>query len=280
LAEKVEKLPAQLRKAFHGKVAELAEARSRGLVLTKSRTSPTWDLTEKRFGPRNFQMKIYARHGPALSSLLDDLDDLDPKRTFSKRGILTKDTLERGVKGGQLVREGTIYRPVGRSDIELHSSKAFLRPAESQIYAKTGREMLIKRGLTITKSTPTGFQTASKMLGRVSILALVATEGYVIHGFAIGRSSEREFFTAQSVIAGGGVGGYGGFLVGAGLGALVPPPFNVITIPVGGLFGGVVGAVGGAMVSEWGASSFYGRLDTAQKQQVEAFIYRHFGVSQ
>ena len=226
LTEKVSKLPEQLRKPFHGKVAELAEARSRGMVLNKNARGPTWDLTEAKFQPRNYQMKIYGRHSLALTSMLDDLDK---KMPFNKRGILTEATLERGVKSGRLVRSGNVYRPVGRPDVELHPSKVFSRPADSHLYAKTGRESLINRGLTRGKAAPTGFQTAGKWLGRAGVVALVATEGYVIHGFATGRLSEREFVTVQSAIVGGGFGAAGGTLLGGALGLLGGPFAPILT---------------------------------------------------
>jgi hypothetical protein len=280
LAEKVNKLPEQLRKPFHGKVAELAEARARGMVLNKSATATTWDLTEAKFQPRNYQMKIYAQHDKALSSMLDDLDK---KLDFNKRGITTKDTLERGVKSGQLVRDGSVYRPVGRADVELHPSKVFSRPAESHLYAKTGRGSLIKRGLT-AKAAPSGFQTAGKLLGRAGFVALVATEGYVIQGFATGRLSEREFVTAQSSIAGGGIGAWAGVKAGAAIGLFIAggpeDPLAVITVPAGAVVGGIVGGFSGAKLGEVGASGFYGRLDKNQKRQVEAFVYQHYGISQ
>jgi len=276
LAEKVKKLPMQERKAFHGKVAEVAEARSRGMVLTKSRTSPMWDLTETKFPARNFQMKIYAQSDKALSSLLDDLDKhLD----FKKHGILTSDTLEREVEAGRLVREGNGYRPVGRSDVELHPSEVFSRPAESRLYAKTGRGSLIKRGLPGGKSAPTGFQNAGKWLGRGGLVVLVVTEGYIIQGFATGRLSEREFVTAQSAIIGGGLGGWGGMAAGAAIGAIAPPPFDAVTIPAGALIGGFAGGVAGAKLGEMAASGFYGRLDEEQQRQVEAFICKKYGVT-
>jgi hypothetical protein len=162
--------------------------------------------------------------------------------------------------------------------VELHPSKVFSRPAESHLYAKTGRGSLIERGLT-TKAAPTGFQTAGKWLGRAGIIAVVATEGYVIHGFATGRLSEREFVTAQSAIVGGGLGGWGGTVAGAAGGALVPPPFDIVTIPAGALLGGVAGGFGGAKLGEMAATGFYGRLDKEQKRQIEAFIYQRYGVS-
>ncbi|MDX2227520.1 MAG: hypothetical protein SFY92_10595 [Verrucomicrobiae bacterium] len=275
LAEKVNKLPDQLRKPFHGKVAEIAEARERGMVLNKSATATTWDLTEPKFQPCNLQMKIYAQHDNALTSMINDLDR---RLDFNKRGILTKDTLERNVKAGRLVREGNVYRPTGRSDIRLEPSKVFARPTDSHLYAKTGRESLIKRGLA-TKPASTGFQTAGKWLGRAGIVSLVATEGYVIQGFASGQLSEREFVTAQGAIVGGGLGVWGGATAGAALGAF-GGPFAPITVPAGGVIGSLAGGFGGAKLGEMAVSGFYGRMDEKQKREIHAFIYQHYGVSE
>lgn len=272
LAEKVSKLPEQLRKPFHGKVAELPEARARGMVLNKNVRGPTWDLTEAKFQPRNYQMKIYAQHDRALASVLDDLDK---KLEFTKRGILPRATLEHGVKNGRLVRSGNVYRPVGRTDVELQPSKVFSRPADSHLYAKTGRESLIKRGLTGGKAAPTGPQTSGKWLGRAGGVALVAAEVYAIHGFATGQLSEREFVTTQSAIIVGGLGGWGGATGGATIGFLIAGPPGAL---VGGIIGGIGGGVAGAKLGEMAASGFYGRLDEEQKQQVKASIYQHYGV--
>jgi len=280
LAEKVNKLPEQLRKSFHGKVAELPEARAEGMVLNKSINGTTWDLTESKFQPRNYQMKIYGRHSQALSSMLDDLDK---KLDFNKHGKLTRETLDWGVENRKLVREGNIYRPVGRADVELHPLKAFSRPAESHRYAKSGRESLIKRGLPGGKAGPIGFQNAGKWLGRGGLVVLLAGEGYILQGYTSGRLSEREFVTAQSAIAGGGLCGWGGgevgFVIGVALAGGPEDPLAAITGPLGAFIGGLVGGFGGAKLGEMGASGFYGHLDEEQKRQVEAFICKEYGVT-
>ena len=278
LAEKVSKLPDQLRKPFHGTVAELAEARARGMVLNKSTTGTTWDLTESKFQPRNYQMKIYAQHSKALSSVVDDLDK---KLDFNKRGILTRDTLERGVESGRLIREGSTYRPPGRTDIKLEPSKVFSRPAESHLYAKTGRESLIKRGFTSGKAAPTGFQTAGKWAGRAGAVVLVVSEGYSIYGFATGKMSQREFVTNQSGIVGGGLGGWAGVEGGAAIGLLIAggpeDPLALITVPVCAVIFGFAGGYGGASLGEMIVTGCYGRLDERQKKDVETFIFQHYG---
>jgi hypothetical protein len=284
LLSKVEKLPLSERKAIHGTVAELPEARARRGVLTKSPTSTTWDLTETKFRPRNYQMKIYAQPSQALSELVGDLDGIEAKNNFIRRGITTKDTLDRLTKSGRLIRDGNVYRLPGRADIEIEPSKVFLRPGESTEYTKAGRESLIKRGLSSGKTVPVGFQTAGRWLGRAGIVGLAATEGYIIYGMANGSLSEREFVTAQSAIAGGGLGGWGGAEAGGSVGLLIAggpeDPLALITVPAGMLIGSVVGGFGGAKLGELAATGFYGRLDEQQRSQVEAFVYQHYGVSQ
>ena len=277
LVEKVVKLPKQQRAPFHGNVAEIAEARARGILLTKSRTSQTWDLTEDRFQPRNYQMKFYAQHGKGLSSLLDDLDGIDAKHEFVKRGITYRETLDRGVNSGRLVRDENIYRPVGRADIDLEPSKAFSRPAESHLYAKAGRETLIKYGgLASEETAVTGFEVASKWMGRAGVVALGVTELYVFHEYATGRLSERKFITAQSSIVGGGLGAWGGTSAGAAGGFFIGGPPGAV---IGGIIGGIAGGFGGAKLGEMAATGYYGHLDADQKKQVEAFIYHYYGVS-
>ena len=277
LAEKVSKLPDQLRKPFHGTVAELPEARARGIVLNKSVTGTTWDLTESKFQPRNYQMKIYAQHKKALSSLIDDLDK---KLDFKKRGILTNATLEHEVAKGRLIQDGTTYRPVGRPDIKLEPSKAFSRPADSNLYAKRGREGLIKHGRVAT-TPPSRFPTFGKWAGRAGSVVLIATEGYNLYGYATGKTNQREFVTSQSSMAGAGIGAWAGAKAGAAIGLLIAggpeDPLAAITVPAGAIVGGIIGGVEGAKVGEIGARGFYGRLDEKQKKEVEAFIFQQYG---
>lgn len=275
LAAKVARLPTQERKAFHGKVAELAEARARGLVLTKSRFSPTWDLTETRFQPRNYQMKIYAQHDMALASVLDDLDS---RFAFEKRGILTKATLEHGVSSGALRRTGDTYRPIARPDVELVSSRIFSRPAESHIYAHTGRESLIRHGLPASETAPRPLQAGGSWLIRASIVSLLASEVYVVHRYASGSLSERDFGTTQLIIVGGAAGGWGGATIGALVGTL-GGPLAWFTVPLGGLVGGLLGGYTGAELANRFAAGWYGRLDAREQRAVEAFIYKRYGVS-
>lgn len=267
LSDRIKVLPSQQLKALHGNVAELAESRARGLVLTKSRLSPTWDLTEPKPRPQNYQMKIYAQRSKAISSILKDFD---PKYDFNKRGILTKDTLEYGVKTGRLRRIGNNYQPIGRPDVTLEPSRVFSRPAESHLYAKTGRNVLIEQG-----SFGNAVPNTVKWLGRAGVITLLATETYIIHRFATGQMTDREFATTQGVIVVGGLGAWGGALVGWNIGT----PLGIYGKITGLLMGGIIGSIIGADISVRVASGYYGRLDTEQKRQVDESIFKYYGVN-
>lgn len=267
LAEKVSKLPGQLRKAFHGNVAEFPEARDRNMVLTQNTRSRMWDLTEAKSRPRNYQMKIYARPGKAIDSIIADLDT---RLDFTKSGILPQETLDYGIRTGRLERTGEVYRPVGRTDITLESSRVY-RAAESTLYARDGRQSLLRRG-TLMRTSYAGasmqFQTSGKWLGRIGVAALIATEGTLIQGYATGRLSRREFVTAQA--------GTGGAVAGAWVG--VPIGMAIANAP-GAIVGGLAGAVFGGVAGDLAATRYFERLDLKQKRQVEDFVYAHYGVT-
>jgi hypothetical protein len=271
LSKLVEKLPFQQRNAFHGKVAEVAEARARGMVLTKSDRSPVWDLTESKSTPRNYQMKIYAQSDRALASLLDDLDQsLD----FQKRGILTQETLDRETRAGRIRRVGRYYEPIGRPDVRLESSKMFGRPAESRLYAKAGGTGLMRLG----KTRPLPGASGLRWLKPAGIAVLVVTEGYLVWGASTGRLTDRDFVVGQSAVAGGVAGGWAGAVSGAMLGGLLPPPLDAAGVPVGVVIGGIAGAIVGSEIAVTAATGIYGRLDDAQREEVAADIYKRYGL--
>ena len=105
-----------------------------------------------------------------------------------------------------------------------------------------------------------------------------------IYGATTGRMSNREFVTAQSAIVGGGLGAWGGASAGATIGAGIGVWFGgagaAPGAAIGGLIGGRAGGFGGAALGEVAATGYYGRLDQRQKEQVETFIYQHYGVRQ
>lgn len=269
LSEKVSRLPKQLRKPFHGNVAEFAEARARGMVLTQDRTATTWDLTESRYQPRrNYQMKILARPGKALSSLIDDLG---ARADYVKRGITTQRTLDWGLKTGELVRNDRTYSPINRPSIQLEASKAFSRPGKSQRYARLGREGLIRGNMSSSARLPINdirLKSYGRWAGRLGIAALLATEGYAAHGYYTGRISKRDFVTINAGLAGS----VAGAATGSAMGSIVAGPGGTL---IGGTVGGVLGYFGGNQA----AGSYYSRLDEQSKRQVEEFIYQLYGVT-
>ena len=102
----------------------------------------------------------------------------------------------------------------------------------------------------------------------MGVAALVATEGTLIHGYATGRLSRREFVTAQA--------GTGGAFAGALAG--VPIGMAVGNAP-GAIIDGIAGAVFGGVAGDVAATRYFERLDLEQKRQVEDFVYAHYGVT-
>jgi hypothetical protein len=87
----------------------------------------------------------------------------------------------------------------------------------------------------------------------------------------------------QSSLGGGLAGGAGGtvigFWIGGGVGCLFCPEAFPVGAGIGEFVGGVVGGFGGAELGNMAASGYYRNLDETQKQEVEASIYQHYGVS-
>lgn len=129
------------RKPLHGNVAELAEARKRGMVLTKDTQSTTFDLTEDRLRPRSAQMKVFQDPGKGLSELQKDFTTA-PKQ--ARYGIMTQRELDVLVKRGKLrVRRlpsgERIYRPTAGPKGTILSARSLESAEVSQAYAKMGK---------------------------------------------------------------------------------------------------------------------------------------------
>lgn len=126
-------------------------------------------------------------------------------------------------------------------------------------------------------------ETGGKWLGRLGTVVSIGAEVYYIQGFARGKISDREFCTAQSTIIVGSGGAWVGIETGGAIGLILAggpeDPLAAITVPIGAIIGGFAGGFGGASLGNMAASGFYGQLDDDQKQQVESFIYRHYGVA-
>jgi hypothetical protein len=258
LSALVAKLADQERLAFHGKVAEVAEARARGAVLTRSDRSTMWDLTERKSAPRNYQMKIYAQSARALESLLGDLD---ASKRFEKRGILTQDTIDRLARKGRVVFEKGKYHPVGRLDVTIEPSKVFTRPADSHLYAKRGRS-----ALTGTKDA-SRLTRGSRIMGAAGTATIVLSEGYLLWEASTSRISDRQLISQSSKPLGGLAGGVPGMLLGGLLGG-----------PLGAAVGGILGAYAGAELASAATEGAYARLDDKQRQEVMTAVLKKFNV--
>jgi len=131
------------RKAFHGNVAELAEARARDMILTKSPRSETFDLTEAKARPRSAQMKVYTDE---LAGIREALADLKQAPRQARHAIMPLSSLKKGVEAGLLTK-----RPISGTEFDVAndgsktvflSSKVFDNPVASQTYADQGRSIL------------------------------------------------------------------------------------------------------------------------------------------
>jgi len=132
------------RPAFHGNVAEFAEARDRGNVLTKDSQSESFDLTEDKPRPRSAQLKIYQDPQRGLDEVIKDMNGLHPYAR--KLGIMPESSLRqletRGVVVRRTILGSDFYVPVSNRDVVLMPSKAFASTADSHAYSKRGRMVL------------------------------------------------------------------------------------------------------------------------------------------
>lgn len=132
------------RKAFHGQIAELAEARERGMVLTKSTRSETFDLTEPNQRPRSLQLKVVKDPVTALRVLQEDLKDAHPR---ARRGSLPLNQvayLEQTGKLREVRMAGNqrVFVATSGPRITVLPMRSFESVAASQHYAHTGRAMV------------------------------------------------------------------------------------------------------------------------------------------
>lgn len=135
------------RPGFHGNVAEFAEAREQGMILTKDLRSTTWDLTEARFHPRNAQIKVYQDASKGINSVLDDLVPVAKKMSYGRAlGFVPQETLDAGVASGKLrvhrIGRVTAYAPASGENITLLPLKSFATAGESTQYALRGQATL------------------------------------------------------------------------------------------------------------------------------------------
>ena len=158
LVEKIKKFNRGSRPGFHGNIAEYAEARARGngTVLTKDKQSKYIDLTQRKKGPNNYQMKIYSKGGStaAFNSVVDDILDAGKVNgQYKVKGILTSEDLKFNEGRGRLKRiSNDLYTSTKHSNMLFQKSKAFSRPGLSGIYAKEGIQSLKNKGLNLKES--------------------------------------------------------------------------------------------------------------------------------
>jgi hypothetical protein len=139
------------RTPFFGSVAELAEARERGMVLTQNKQSRTFDLTEDRPRPRSAQMKMYGDDRAAIRELLADLQTA-PRP--ARHGITALPTLEGGAAAGllrkRIVGNSVFYTATDGSQTVFQASRAFGTVQDSRIYADAGRSALTGKRVAST----------------------------------------------------------------------------------------------------------------------------------
>lgn len=169
------------RKAFHGQVAELGEARERGMVLTKNTRSQTFDLTEPSQRPRSLQLKVVQDSGAALRVLQDDLKDAHPRARF---GALPPSQIAQLHQAGKLREVGMagnqrVFVTTSGPRITVLPMRSFESAAASQQYAQSGRMMV-----STLRHTPTGYETFGRTIAVFAGVAvpIVAWEAYQ-HGY-------------------------------------------------------------------------------------------------
>ena len=165
------------RKAFHGQVAELAEARERGMVLTKSTRSQTFDLTEPSQRPRSLQLKVLQDPAAALRILQDDLKDAHPRARF---GALPSSQVTELHQAGKLREVGRaakerIFVTTSGPRITVLPMRSFESAVASQQYAQSGR-VVVSTLRQVPHMYPAFAQTLA--IGAGVAAPLVAWEAY------------------------------------------------------------------------------------------------------
>lgn len=272
------------RAAFHGNVAELSEARARGMVLTKDLQSEHFDLTEPKFGARSAQLKVYKDPARGLSETIDDLKALPVKA--GRYGIMPRDSLleveRRGLVYRRTIGDSEFFIPREDPSIKLLPARSFSTYSESVDYAERGRGIL--RGLVrggsgeagaVERGGPGGAEGlveggaigtagassstlvfAGKALGVAAVLATAGIEVHNVYEWYDGRMSTRRLAVSSVGLGGGIVGGSGGAWAGAAIGAAAGSEVPIIGNVAGGIIGGIIGGFAGG----WAGSSATGYL--------------------
>jgi hypothetical protein len=131
------------RPTIFGQVAEFAEARERSMVLTRNKQSRTFDLTEPRQRPRNFQLKFYGNGVAAVRAILAEFKDV-PRQ--ARRGITAQVALDQaeavGLLGKRIFRGTTLYSANDGTQTRLFASVAFDTAQDARKYSAVGKAAL------------------------------------------------------------------------------------------------------------------------------------------
>ncbi len=287
------------RPTFHGNVAEVAEARARGMVPTKNTQGEHYDLTEPRNGPGNAQLKIYTDQVQGLNAMKSDFDY--PPKKASRNGIMPIVSLLKLVLRGLLIRKtsGGMEFFILKEDqrITLMPWKAFASTDEAIKYTKLGKSLVggmaeaapAEEGLLAgtveggfeggalagTAWLPQAMESGGKVLGVFGAAARVGYWGYTIYEWKEGKISTRRLVSSSAATVGGLAGGFAGAWAGgeagAAIGSIFPGPGNAIGGFAGAVIGGIVGGFGGSAAAGYAASSFYQFEDNkfGRRQQAE-----------
>ncbi len=244
------------RSSFHGSVAEISEARVRGMVLTKDPGSQTFDLTEQRRAPRSLQIKIEQSPNSGLRNLQDDLRNASVR---ARNGLMPDNEIRQLVESGRLtaVRHteglGTpIYITTSGTRVLVMPLKSFSSAAESQQYTRDGRAALGR----LTGSPPARDMQLGRGMTRVVVPLAISVEIWstmtAYQRYESGRISRAEFIeqARQTVIVATFTS------LGFWLGSFVPV--------VGPALGGGGGTVVGYAI-EW----VLRELDASNRERVE-----------
>jgi len=189
------------RSSFHGSVAEIVEARAKGMVLTKDPRSQTFDLTERRRAPRSLQIKIEQSPNTGLRNLQDDLRNASVR---ARNGLMPDNEIRRLVESGRLtaVRRteglGTpIYRTTSGTRVLVMPLQSFSSAAESQQYTRDGRAALGRlTGSSSARDMPLGRMFGvgmTRVFVPVAIGAEIWSTMAAYQRYESGRGSRAEF---------------------------------------------------------------------------------------
>jgi hypothetical protein len=143
MREKITASTSVRRASFHGSVAEIAEARATGMVLTKDTFSQTFDLTEMRRAPRSAQLKVEQN---ALSGLQHLRDDLVNAPIRARNGIMPMQQIQELVDFGHLRSVGRVagglYQTTSGVKINVVPMRSFDSALGSQQYTEIAKNTI------------------------------------------------------------------------------------------------------------------------------------------